>query len=290
MAVFINDHFVKNEDALLHISDLSMQRGYAVFDFFRTVNGMPLFMDDHLERFFASAAAMHLAVNKSREELSVVIHELIKRASLAEAGIRIMLTGGYSADSYQPAEPNLIITCSPVKTATQKDFEKGLSVITHEHQRELPHIKSINYLMAVWLQPLLREKQADDVLYFKNNIITEFPRSNVFIVTAGHKLVTPSHNILSGITRKKILLLAPEIIPVEERDISVDELMNAAEVFLTSTTKRILPVVKIDGKTIMDGKPGKLTGQLYHKFLELEKSWPQIVKINTQNTTADCTN
>jgi D-alanine transaminase/branched-chain amino acid aminotransferase len=279
MAVFINDHFLENEEALLHVSDLSMQRGYAAFDFLRSVNAVPLFISDHLDRLFASAAAMHLPVRKSREELSSIIHELIKRSSLPDAGIRIMLTGGYSTDSYQPAEPNLLITCNPVKTATQSDFEKGLSIITYEHQRELPLVKSINYLTAVWLQPLLKEKQADDVLYFKNRIITEFPRSNVFIITADNKLVTPARNILLGITRKNVLTLAADIMPVEERDITVDELQNAAEVFLTSTTKKIMPVVKVNNKIIGNGKPGKISTTLYKKFLELEKSTVHLVSL-----------
>ncbi len=277
MAVFFNDRFLENEEALLHVSDLSMQRGYAVFDFFRTVNGVPLFMNDHLERFFGSAAGMHLPVNKSREELSAIITELIKKSTLPETGIRIMLTGGYSADSYLPASPNLVISCNPVKTATQEDFEKGISIITYKHQRELPHIKSINYLTAVWLQPLLKEKKADDVLYCNNESITEFPRSNVFMVTDKNVLVTPARNMLKGITRNYVLTIAAEMMPVEERDIAVDELMNAAEVFLTSTTKKILPVVRADGRMIGDGRPGKFTETLYQKFLEHEKHAAHLV-------------
>lgn len=279
MAVFFNDRFLENEEALLHVSDLSMQRGYAVFDFFRTVNAVPLFMHDHLERFFGSAAGMHLPVNKSREELSAIITELEKKSTLPETGIRIMLTGGYSADSYQPAMPNLVITCNPVKTATQEDFEKGISIITYKHQRELPHIKSINYLTAVWLQPLLKEKKADDVLYHNDESITEFPRSNVFMVTDKNVLATPARNMLKGITRKHVLSLAAEMMAVEERDIPVDELMNAAEVFLTSTTKKILPVLKADERMIGDGRPGKFTQTLYQKFLTLEKHAAHLVSL-----------
>jgi D-alanine transaminase/branched-chain amino acid aminotransferase len=277
MAVYFNDRFIEDHEALLHVSDLSMQRGYAIFDFFRTINGVPLFLNDHFDRFYVSAEAMHLSMKKSREEFSDIIHELIKRSDLKEAGIRIMFTGGYSADGYHPAEPNLLITCNPMKTATQSDFEKGHSIITHEYQRELPHVKSINYLRAVWLQPMLKEKQADDVLYYNKENITEFPRSNVFIITTDNKLVTPAHKILKGITRKNILLLAAETMPVEERDISVDELMNASEVFLTSTSKKIMPVLKIDNKNIGDGKPGTVTSMLYHKFLELERSVTHLV-------------
>jgi D-alanine transaminase/branched-chain amino acid aminotransferase len=181
-----------------------------------------------------------------------------------------MLTGGYSADSYHPVAPNLLITCNPVKTATEDDFEKGYAVITYEHQRQLPHIKSINYLVAVWLQPLLKEKGADDILYHHQHIITEFARSNVFIVTADNKLLTPVRNVLYGITRKHILSLAAGSMPVEERDITLPELMNATEVFLTSTTKKIIPVLRIDNNIIGNGKPGPVTRELYRQLTTLQ--------------------
>lgn len=270
MQAYLNNQFVNSEDAVLQVKDLSIQRGYAVFDFFRTVNGIPLFIDEHLDRFYASAAAMHLKLDKSREEIKAIAQELIKESAWPEAGIRLMLTGGYSADGYQLAEPNLIITCNAAKTTTQADFEKGFAVITKEHQRELPHIKSINYLMAVWLQPLLKEKQADDVLYYTKESVSEFPRCNVFIVTHNNKLVTPVRNMLFGITRKNVLALAGPMMPVIERDIPLEELLTAKEIFLTATTKKIIPIVKLNGKQVGDGKPGVYTRKIYQQFLELE--------------------
>ena len=279
MAVYLNNRFVNDADAMLHVSDLSIQRGYAVFDFFRATDGMPLFMQDHLDRFFASSAAMHLPLKQSREELADIIIELLKRTAVPVAGIKIMITGGYSPDLYQPAEPNLFITCSPVKVSTEADFNKGINIITYEHQREMPHIKSINYQTAIWLQPLLKEKKIDDVLYFKNNIVTEFPRNNLFMLTADDKLVTPAHNILLGVTRKKILALAADMIAVEERDITVDELFTARELFLTSTMKRILPVINIDGQQIAEGRPGSFTKRIYQKFGELEERLVQPVSL-----------
>mgnify|MGYP001232375826 CR=1 FL=1 len=279
MAVYLNNQFVDNEDAVLHVSDLSIQRGYAVFDFFRATHGMPLFMQDHLDRFFASSAAMHLPVKQSREELADIIMELLKRTAIPVAGIKMMITGGYSPDLYQPTEPNLFITCSPIKVSTEADFNKGIHAITYEYQRDMPHIKSINYQLALWLQPLLKEKKADDVLYFKNNIVTEFPRNNLFMLTADDKLVTPAHNILLGVTRKKIIALAADMIAVEERDITVDELFTARELFLSSSMKRILPVINIDGKPVADGQPGSFTKRIYQKFRDLEERLVQAVSL-----------
>ncbi|MGO8055712.1 aminotransferase class IV, partial [Rhizobium leguminosarum] len=95
--------------------------------------------------------------------------------------------------------------------------------------------------------------------YHRNSIITECPRSNLFIVTKENKLVTPAHNILKGITRKNVLQLASSIMEVEERDIKLTELLDAAEVFLTSTTKKVLPVLNVDGNAIGNARPGPVT-------------------------------
>jgi D-alanine transaminase/branched-chain amino acid aminotransferase len=128
-------------------------------------------------------------------------------------------------------------------------------------------------MMAVWLQPLLKEKKVNDVLYHHKGIITEFPRSNVFIVTKDQRLITPSRHMLRGITRKQVLSLAAKQTDVEERDIRTEELLQAAEVFLTSTTKKIMPVAAIDGNRIGDGKPGAVTRKLYNAFLQLEQQF-----------------
>ena len=271
MAVFLNDQFLENKDASLNIMDLSIQRGYAAFDYLRTVNGKPLFIEDHLDRFYASAEAMRLPISKTKEELTGIINELIKKSGLSQAGIRLILTGGYSPDAYNPVKPNLLITCNPQTLPSVEDVEKGISIITYEYQRDLPQIKNINYMMAVWLQSIIKEKKAEDVLYYRNNILTEFPRANLFIVTKDNALVTPAENILLGITRKKLIGLAIDFIKVEERNISKEELYGAKEIFMCSTTKRILPIIKVDEIKIGNEYPGEITTDLYKRFLSLEE-------------------
>ena len=271
MSVFLNDQFLENEEASLNIMDLAIQRGYAAFDFLRTLNGKPFLLEDHLDRFYTSAEAMRLPLSKTKEELTGIINELIKKSGLSQAGIRMILTGGYSPDAYNPADPNLLITCNPLTLSSLEDFEKGMSIITYEYQRDLPHVKSINYMMAVWLQSTIREKKANDVLYYWNNVLSEFPRANLFIVTKENILITPSQNMLLGVTRKKLIPLATDFIKVEERNISKEELYDAKEVFMSSTTKRVLPIIKVDGREINDGCPGVITRKLYTRFLSLEK-------------------
>lgn len=259
--IFINNEFVKEKDATLHISDLTIQRGYGIFDFLKTIEGAPVFMEDHLDRFYNSARNMRLAVPLTKNHLKEVIFELIRLNNMPTSGIRFTLTGGYSEDGYQLATPNLIITQQPLKLTTPLN-QKGYRLITYNHQREMPDVKTINYTMGIWLQHLIKEKRADDVLYCKNGLVTECPRANFFIVTQHHTLVTPANNILKGVIRKKVIELAKPHFKLEERDITLTEVQAAREAFITSTTKQILPVVQIDHFIIGNTTANVVTRQL----------------------------
>ena len=270
MWAFINNQFVKAEEAVLPVSDLAIQRGYGVFDFFRTVDKVPLFIDHHLDRLQHSASVLRLQLPYSKEELKNIVHELISKNDLSTSGIRITVTGGNAIDTYTPTTPNLIITQSPLTMDEVFDASKGLHLITEEYVRELPTVKSINYLMGVYLQQKVKDAGAGDVLYVKNGFISELVRSNVFVVTADNKLITANEHVLYGITRKHILQLAAEVMEVNEQSVSLNDVLTAKEVFVSSTTKRLLPVFSVNGLSIGTGKAGAITKQLYQRFLELE--------------------
>lgn len=268
--VFINDDFFEEDKAVIKTNDLALQRGYGVFDFFRTSNNQPLFLEDYLNRFYHSAKEMFIKVSLERKQLKEIIFKLIEKNNLPESGIRITATGGYSPDGYMPVEGNIIIQQQPLKLPPKEKYENGIKIITHEYVRDLPSVKSINYLMGMWLQQKIKEKQADDVLYYKNGIISECPRSNIFMVNDKGELLTPVENVLAGITRKKILEMSRNVMPTFTRDITLTELKNANEVFITSTTKRLLPIVEIDGEKVGNGKPGNVTAALYDLFMKME--------------------
>jgi branched-chain amino acid aminotransferase len=257
--VFINDEILPASQATLLVSDLSIQRGYGIFDFLKTIGNTPIFAADHLDRFLNSANRLRLPVDKNRSEMLQAILSLMDRNNIPDSGIRLTLTGGYSADGYTITRPNLVITQQPLQLPDSATFEKGISLITWPHQRQMPDVKTIDYLMAVWLQPQIKEQTADDVLYHRDGILSECPRSNFFIVTANDTIVTPAQHILRGVIRGKVLTLAGREYKTVERPVSREELTNAREAFITSTTKHILPVVRIDGQSFGDGKPGKMT-------------------------------
>ncbi len=245
LKVIINGSIINKRDAVLHISDLSIERGYAVFDYFKTVNGKPIFWEDNLDRFFYSANCMRLKIEESREELKELILQLMNANKIADSGIKLLLTGGYSNDGYSISKPNLIITQQQQKRNEAAELN-GLRLATYEYQRQLPHVKTIDYLMGILTQPYVKEKKADDILYKQNDTITECPRSNIFIVTKDERILTPEKNVLHGITRKHVLQIAAKEFKIETREITVDELYNAQEVFVTSTSKNITPILSVD--------------------------------------------
>lgn len=259
--VYVNGSFLPASQAALQVSDLAIQRGYGIFDFFKTLDHLPVFLDEHLDRFYHSAEQMRLDPGKDREQLIAVIRELAEQNNIANAGIKITLTGGYSPDGYSITRPNLIITQQPLKMPDKAMFQQGLRLMSYPHQRQMPQVKSLDYLMAIWLQPLIKEKGADDVLYQLNGLVSECPRSNFFIVTADDTVVT-STQPLKGIIRMKTLEIAGKQFKVEERELTLEEAYQAKEAFITSTTKHILPVVQLDGRVIGDGQPGDVTVML----------------------------
>jgi D-alanine transaminase/branched-chain amino acid aminotransferase len=173
----INGNLILKDEAKILISDLSIQRGYGIFDYFRTVNNQPLFLEDHLDRFFNSASQMNLNPGIDRDQVKKLIQQLIEKNNMPGSGVRITLTGGYSENGYHIARPNLLITQNPF-IFNKEDFNKGIRLVTYGYQRQLPQVKTIDYLMAIYLQKFIKEKDADDVLYHDQTQIRECPRSN----------------------------------------------------------------------------------------------------------------
>ena len=263
--VFVNDALMPANEASLCIADLSIQRGYGIFDFFKTVAGEPVFLEDHLDRFYSSAYQMRLPVKQNREQLTEILHILISKNNLEDSGVRITLTGGYSPDGFNISDQsNLIITQQSLQT--NRDFDKSISLITYDYQRQFSNAKTLDYLKAIWLQPVLKEKKVDDVLYHSNGNLRECPRANFFLVTHNGEILTSAHDILKGVTRKHVLKVASKDFVAAERDITMDDLINAKEAFISSTTKNILSVTKIDGRILGDGKTGEITRALAREF------------------------
>ena len=247
---YVNESFVPMETAGIPIGDLGVQRGYGIFDFLRVDGIKPLFLDDHLDRFFKSASFMRLKINHSREDIQVIIHTLIQKNNLSHSGLKLLLTGGDSEDGYTVSNPRLSMIQQRLTPPPVELPEKGIRLVTREFQRQLPDVKTTDYLMAIWLQDWMREMGGEDILYHHHGNIRECPRSNIFLIKEDDTLVTPDTDMLKGITRKNIIRVATELgLKMEIRNINLLELQEAKGAFISSSTKRIMPVYAID-KTV----------------------------------------
>lgn len=266
----INGVLADQETASLRINDLSIRRGYGIFDFFRVNEGIPLYADRHIRRFLKGARDAHMDHGYNESDLMAQVHELIEVNGVRKGpgAIRITLTGGYS--SWEPVSPNLIITYEALKEYDPVMYEAGASVITHEFLRELHHIKTISYMTPIFLAQHLRENESIEVLYHWKNEVSEFSRSNLFIVHNG-TLITPDKNILPGITRSVILEIAAEKMEIKMKTVRPEEVLYADEVFMSSTIKRIIPVNRVDQHSIGEGIPGDYTRMLMQALQEKDE-------------------
>jgi len=264
---FADGQLLPTQTATIHASDIGLIRGYGIFDFFRTVNYQPLFLEDYLDRFISSAAKTYLPLDYSREELRTIIGELIKKNDLKTGGLRMVLSGGVSENHFSPANGKLFIFAESLMFPTQEKYEEGIKLLTLEHVRAVAEIKMTNYAFPVWHSMQWKKAGAEDVLYHQDGQVSESSRSNFFIVKDG-VISTPDKHVLMGITRKQILKIAGN---VQIRPVSLQEALDADEAFITSTTKILLPVTQLDDHTIGTGKPGSVTLDILEKFKNLEK-------------------
>ncbi len=254
---YINNKFQSFSEASIHPSDLGLQRGYAIFDYFLEINGRIPFFDDYLDRFYTSAKLLNLEVPLNRELLKEKIAYLLKENKLMNSGIKLLLTGGYSEDLYSPSSPNFMIFNLHLHHKPT-EFGEGVKLIMLDFQRHIPEVKTTFYLPSIALFPKMKEYGAIEVLYHHNGLISETTRANFFMIKNG-VLITAASGVLKGITRKYVVQVAREMMPVEEREVRLDEIWNCDEAFITGTSKHVLPIVEIEGQTIGNGIPGILT-------------------------------
>ncbi len=275
---YANGKFLRKNEITVGISDLVMLRGYGAFDYMRTYRGGPFRLKDYLFRFEGSAKGMKLKLPLSRNKIISVVNVLLKKNNIRkggktrDVGIRLLLTGGYSLDSYLPSvKPNLFILIEDLPEYPEWWSEKGIKLMTHEHSREMARVKTINYLTAIHLADVRRKHNAQDTLYCYNGKVLETTRNNFFLFH-GNTLVTADTGVLQGITRTTVLELAKKKFKVEVREVMKSELTECSECFISGTTRGITPVVQIDNKKIGTGRVGKNTLILMNLFEEKIRS------------------
>lgn len=273
---FLNGEILPLTQASLPLNDLGLTRGYGVCEVLRSYNRLPHLAEQHLARLQRSCLKVNLVLPYSAEKLLEAIHTLIAQNVSGEASIKIVVTGGPTADgiSYEPAHTRVYITVEPFIPLPNTFYEEGVFLTLNEHQRQLPEVKTLNYLHAVANQSVKQAAGAFELLYHSKGELRESSTSNVMLIK-GDSLITPNQEILFGITRGVVLELAKPHYRVEERTVLLSELGSAEEVFLTATNKDVLPVVRIGERHIGKGIVGPKTQhllKLYRKSTILARS------------------
>ncbi len=272
---YFNGEIIRTSDAKVGVYDIGLLRGFGIYEALATYNRKPFMLPAHMERFRSSTARMDLQIPVSDAEFEKIILDLIERniPQGEEAAIRIILTGGAAIDGidYDHSKSTFYVLVEPMERIAQRTFDEGCSVIVSEHLRQFPLSKTTNYIQAVLLQEERRRAGALEILYTWQGKALECATSNFFIVKGG-KIITPRENILMGITRKAAMMAAGNHFPIEERDVTVDEVYAADEAFLTSSFKDVVPVVKVGDRAIGGGKPGPVTREVMRLFHELTQN------------------
>lgn len=262
---YYNGQYLKKEEIHISPDDVGFLRGHGVFDFFRVEHGVPVFMEDHLNRLEASAAGMNIQMPMSRNELKEIIHHLIGANKIPLSSIKVFLTGGLTSDGFTPSEPTVLILNQPFKEPDQGVYKSGSSLMLYDYHRDFPTVKSTQYAKALSLQKEWQKDGHIDVLYHDGEFVSEVSRSSVFMFKDG-VLKTNKRDVLKGMTQTNVLRAAEGHFEVVIDDIKLKELLAADEMFITSTTKRVLPIVKLGGHVIGNGEIGENTKKLMAVF------------------------
>jgi branched-subunit amino acid aminotransferase/4-amino-4-deoxychorismate lyase len=266
---FNNGIYSKVSEINVPIDNLAIGRAYAAYEFFRVNKGKPFYLDRHLDRFFNSLKSLKYGIVYSRDDLKEIVDQLIVKNQSINYFLKIYAIPQNVANPSKPAW--LYIIPAELTPFNNKMYQNGTSLLMKEYSRFLPEAKSNNYIASVFWQTEIEAIQAVDVLFVYNNQVFESSRGNIFIVKNG-KVYTPDENILKGVTRSIVIdLMDEENIPYSIQAVSTNELLDANEVFLTSTTKLIMPIIKINDITIGSGLPGSVTGiisKMYNGLLE----------------------
>jgi len=273
---FLDGQFVEDQDLKVSVRDLGFSRGFAVFAFFVTYNGRPFMAEKQVERLFKSASLINLTIPYTKEQIyQWALEALAKNNNGKEKAVRIIVSGGVSESVFsERTKPTLIIQVDERPHLPKECYENGINAMTVKYTRYTPGAKTNHYIEAAKHRDSVNQLSAIEIIYYNDDGVTEGCVSNIFAVIDG-KLVTPKSNILPGVTRGILI----DLMNTEERDFSILELRNATEIFVVSSNKEVLPVTRLDGITVGNGKVGIITKESmeqYRKFVEItiQNSYP----------------
>ncbi len=266
---YVNGAFVPEEKAYVSALDLSVLRGYGVFDYVQVYQGRAFHLQDHLERLKWSAEQVELSLPMGLAELDQLVQQLLAKNPSIDAGVRLIVTGGPSGqDQLLPdAGSHLILLFHPYTPPPEKYYTHGMKAVTTNLLRIIPSVKTTNYMPAIFAMNKAKQRGFDDAIYLSDRQeLLEGTISNVFFFKDGKIITSDSNSIVKGVTRSILLRLAEPHFPIEYRSLPLSEVSSCQEAFLCSSRKEVAPLVQIDDIVIGTGKPGPSSAKLRSLF------------------------
>ncbi|MDA7857884.1 branched-chain-amino-acid transaminase [bacterium] len=281
--IYLDGKLVPREDAKISVYDHGLLYGDGVFEGIRAYNGRIFRLKQHLIRLFNSARAIMLKIPLTQDQIQDAIIKTLKANKLRDAYIRLVVTrgeGDLGLDPRKCPRPSIFIIADKITLYPEELYKKGLELVTVSTRRNIPEainprIKSLNYLNNILAKiEAGLQNMPEAIMLNKDGYVAECTGDNIFILR-GDALVTPPSWVgaLAGITRQAVMELAQTKLRllVKEDIFTRFHLYTADECFLTGTAAEVIPVTKIDGRQIVNGKPGKITNRLIKEFRELTR-------------------
>ncbi|CAB5577132.1 D-amino-acid transaminase [Providencia hangzhouensis] len=277
MIAYVNGQFLPEEDASVSVFDRGFLFADAVYEVTAIINGKLVDFDRHMARLQRSCAELQLSLPYDLAELKQIHLQLVQKNNIEEGLVYLQLTRGNAHQRSflypdKQTKPTLVLFAQKTQIVENEKSKYGIKVVTVDDIRwQRCDIKTVALLAASMAKEYAKQQGADDAIFVKNGYITEGSSSNCFIINQQNQIQTRGLNneILSGITRQAILQLAREQqIDIVEKPFSVDEMLEAKEVFITSATTLVWPVIMANNQFIGEGKPGKLAIRLREIYLQ----------------------
>jgi len=283
LKVYFDGKLVDASQAKVSIYDHGLLYGDGVFEGIRSYNGLVFKLKEHIDRLYESAHTILLKIPLTKTELTKAVIGTLKANHLRDGYIRVVVTRGVGDLGLDPRKclrPTVFIITDKITLYPEKLYKEGMEIITVPTPRNLPEalnpqIKSLNYLNNILAKiEATNAGVAEALMLGAQGYVAECTGENIFIVRDGVLKTPPPYvGILKGITRGCVMELARKIrVPAAEEMLTRHDLYNAEECFLTGTAAEIAPIVKIDGRVIGSGRPGRVTLRLMADFRKLTKT------------------
>jgi D-alanine transaminase/branched-chain amino acid aminotransferase len=263
---FLNGKIVPVNKIKVSSRDAGFLRAYGCFEVMRAYGGKLFKAREYLGRLRQSARVIGIRFPYSVEHLERAIRILIRKNRLSEAGIRIVVTAGPSQSAFAFNGATVIMLADVYRPYPELWYARGVRLATVPYARDLPELKTLNYAVPMMLLKRVRHRGAIEALYVSGGNILETNFSNFFLFK-GATLVTPARGMFPGTIRTTVLGLARRLgFKVRVRTVRISELRSATEAFITSSVKDVMPVVRVDGRAIGNGRVGEHTKRLMAAF------------------------